>query len=131
MKTKSLFLTGLLALASGLMPAFAGGTLTPIGSPHAPIQLRSHQVNVTINNGFAQTEVLQTFFNPNPTALEALYAFPVPKSASLSEVTITSGEKTLNGSPPQERSRDDLRRGKVQRQRRRPHHQERFSKLRV
>ena len=98
MKTsRSLLLTGLLALASGFAPVFAGGTLTPVGSPHAPIQIRSHQVNVTINNGFAQTEVLQTFFNPNPTDLEALYAFPVPKSASLSEVTITSGEKTLNG----------------------------------
>ncbi|HEY9248647.1 MAG TPA: VIT and VWA domain-containing protein, partial [Rariglobus sp.] len=97
MKTKSLLFTGLLALATGFLPAFAGGTLTPVGSPHAAIQIRSHQVNVTINNGFAQTEVLQTFFNPNPTDLEALYAFPVPKSASLSEVTITSGEKTLNG----------------------------------
>ncbi|CAM2835339.1 VIT and vWA domain-containing protein [Rariglobus hedericola] len=98
MKTKSLILTGLLAFAAALTPAaFAGGTLTPVGSPHAPIQIRSHQVNVTINNGFAQTEVLQTFFNPNPTDLEALYVFPVPKSASLSEVTITSGEKTLNG----------------------------------
>ena len=97
MKTTSLLLTGLLALASGFAPVFAGGTLTPVGSPHAPIQIRSHQVNVTINNGFAQTEVLQTFFNPNPTDLEALYAFPVPKSSSLSEVTITSGEKTLNG----------------------------------
>lgn len=97
MKTTSRLLAGLLAFASGLLPAFAGGTLTPVGSPHAPIQIRSHQVNVTINNGFAQTEVLQTFFNPNPTDLEALYAFPVPKSASLSEVTITSGEKTLNG----------------------------------
>ena len=98
MKTsRSLLLSGLLALASGLAPVFAGGTLTPVGSPNAPIQIRSHQVNVTINNGFAQTEVLQTFFNPNPTDLEALYAFPVPKSASLSEVTITSGEKTLNG----------------------------------
>lgn len=98
MKTsRSLLLSGLFALASGFAPVFAGGTLTPVGSPHAPIQIRSHQVNVTINNGFAQTEVLQTFFNPNPTDLEALYAFPVPKSASLSEVTITSGEKTLNG----------------------------------
>jgi Ca-activated chloride channel homolog len=95
--TSSLLLSGLLALASGFAPVFAGGTLTPVGSPNAPIQIRSHQVNVTINNGFAQTEVLQTFFNPNPTDLETLYAFPVPKSASLSEVTITSGEKTLNG----------------------------------
>lgn len=95
--TRSLLLTGLLALASGFAPIFAAGTLTPVGSPHAPIQIRSHQVNVTINNGFAQTEVIQTFFNPNATDLEALYAFPVPKSASLSEVTITSGEKTLHG----------------------------------
>ena len=97
MKTTYLFLTGLLAFASGVAPIFAGGTLTPVGSPHAPFQIRSHQVNVTINNGFAQTEVLQTFFNPNAADLEAVYAFPVPKSASLSEVTITAGEKTLHG----------------------------------
>ena len=97
MKTTSRLLTGLLAFAAGLLPAFAGGTLTPVGSPNAPIQIRSHQVNVTINNGFAQTEVLQTFFNPNAADLEAIYAVPVPKNASLSEVTITSGEKTLNG----------------------------------
>lgn len=96
MKTTHL-LSGLLTFAAALVPAFAGGTLTPVGSPHAPIQIRSHQVDVTINNGFARTEVLQTFFNPNPADLEAVYAFPVPKSASLSEVTITSGEKTLQG----------------------------------
>jgi Ca-activated chloride channel homolog len=75
----------------------AGGTLTPLGSPNQPIQIRSHQVNVTINNGFAQTEVQQTFFNPNTADLEAIYAFPVPKSASLSAVTIVAGEKTLQG----------------------------------
>ncbi|WP_415907807.1 VIT and vWA domain-containing protein [Oleiharenicola sp. Vm1] len=77
--------------------ALAGGTLMPVGSPHAPIQIRSHQVNVVINNGFARTEVLQTFFNPNAQDLEAIYAFPVPKSASLSEVTIVTGERTLHG----------------------------------
>src|SRR5882757_9461631 len=96
MKTLRSFLpafVGLLATAS----AFAGGTLTPVGSADKPIQIRSHQVNVVINNGFAQTEVLQTFFNPNAQDLEAVYAFPVPKSASLSEVSIVTGEKTLNG----------------------------------
>ncbi len=97
MKLKTVLLAGLATLAAGLSSAFAGGTLIPKGSPHAPIQIRSHQVNVTLNNGFAQTEVLQTFFNPNSTDLEAIYAFPVPKSASLSEVTIVTGEKTLNG----------------------------------
>ncbi|MSU51012.1 MAG: VWA domain-containing protein [Opitutus sp.] len=97
MKTPRFILTGLAALAAGLLSAHAAGTLTPTGSVQAPIQIRSHQVNVTLNNGFAQTEVLQTFFNPNPQDLEAIYAFPVPKSASLSAVTIATDEKTLNG----------------------------------
>ena len=85
----------LLAATAGRVAA--GGTLTPVGSPHQPIQIRSHQVDVTINNGFAETVVQQTFFNPNATDLEAIYAFPVPKSASLSAVTIVTGEKTLQG----------------------------------
>lgn len=81
----------------GILSAIAGGTLTPVGSSQKPIQIRDHQVNVVLNNGFAQTEVIQTFFNPNPQDLEAIYAFPVPRSASLSEVTLTTGEKTLGG----------------------------------
>lgn len=85
------------AAALFTVPLFAGGTLTPVGATHAPIAIRSHEVNVVLNNGFARTEVLQTFFNPNPVDLEALYAFPVPESASLSEVTIRTGEKTLQG----------------------------------
>jgi Ca-activated chloride channel homolog len=99
MKTKSVLLTALILWGSLVAAnfAFAGGTLTPTGSAQQPVKIRDHQVNVTINNGFAQTEVLQTFFNPNATDLEAIYAFPVPKTASLSEVTITTGEKTLQG----------------------------------
>ncbi len=100
MKLKSiLFSSALAALAAVFTaaPVQAGGTLTPIGSAQAPIQIRSHQVNVTLNNGFAQTEVLQTFFNPNGVDLEAVYAFPVPQSASLSEITINNGERTLQG----------------------------------
>src|SRR5206468_12123941 len=97
MKLQKLILAALAALSTGLLTLRAAGTLTPTGAPHTPIQIRAHQVNVTINNGFAQTEVLQTFFNPNPQDLEAIYAFPVPKSASLSEVTVVTGEKTLEG----------------------------------
>jgi Ca-activated chloride channel family protein len=93
LRSALLALTGVLATVT----SFAGGTLTPVGSSDQPIQIRSHQVNVVINNGFAQTEVLQTFFNPNGRDLEAVYAFPVPKSASLSEVTIVNGERTLEG----------------------------------
>src|SRR2546423_11263482 len=62
--------------------ARAAGTLTPKTSTQQPIQIVSHDVNVVIDNGFARTEVVQVFHNPNDAAVEALYSFPVPKSAS-------------------------------------------------
>jgi Ca-activated chloride channel family protein len=75
----------------------AAGTLTPVGSPHQPIQIADHHVEVVINNGFARTEVVQTFRNPGDAELEAIYAFPLPKSASLAEMTILTGERRLEG----------------------------------
>jgi Ca-activated chloride channel homolog len=82
-----------------LIPAWAhaAGTLTPVGSANQPIQIRDHRVDVVITNGFARTEVTQTFANPNETELEAIYAFPVPKHASLSELTIWIGEREIHG----------------------------------
>ena len=50
-----------------------------------------------INNGFAKTEVIQTFHNPNSKDLEGIYSFPLPKEASLSEMTIWAGETEMNG----------------------------------
>lgn len=78
-------------------PAQAGGTLTLKGSPDVPIQILDHHVEVVIQNGFARTEVTQTFFNPNLTTQEATYRVPVPKGASLSEMTMYLGELTLEG----------------------------------
>ncbi|MBP7140703.1 MAG: VWA domain-containing protein [Opitutaceae bacterium] len=97
MKTRTQYTLAAVLFFGGVFSAIAGGTLTPVGSSQKSIQIRDHQVNVVLNNGFAQTEVIQTFFNPNPQDLEAIYAFPVPRSASLSEVTLTTGEKTLEG----------------------------------
>ena len=50
--------------------AIAGGTLTPVGSPHQPVRILDHHVDVVLNNGFARTEVIQSFYNPNNTDLE-------------------------------------------------------------
>ncbi len=77
--------------------AEAAGILTVNGSPGAPIQIKDHHLNLVIDNGFAQVEAVQTFFNPNGQDLEAVYSFPVPESASLSEFTIYAGEKEING----------------------------------
>ncbi len=97
MKKGIVFMT--LSLLLAIVPAVsqAAGILTPIGSGHQPIQIRDHHVNVVINNGFAMTEVRQTFYNGNQEDLEAIYSFPLPKSASLSEVTIYAGEREIHG----------------------------------
>jgi hypothetical protein len=90
-------LFGILVIILAAQAALAAGTLTPAGSGNQPIQIREHLVDVAIDNGFARTEVTQVFFNPNAQELEAVYAFPVPASASLSEITIWSGERVLEG----------------------------------
>ena len=96
---KRLFGMSVLTLLFGLasVSGEAAGTLTARDSSHAPIQLRDHQVTVVLNNGFARTEVVQTFHNPNDVDLEALYSFPLPTSASLAELTIYVGEREIHG----------------------------------
>jgi len=76
---------------------YSAGTLTPIKSNLKPATIVSHDVKVTINNSFAQTEVVQRFSNPNTEKFEAIYEFPLPKESSLSEVTVQVGEQVING----------------------------------
>ena len=73
------------------------GTLSPVGSGLSPVTIKSHDVKVTINNGFAMTEVVQQFNNQNKQKTEAVYSFPLPQSASLSEVSVMIGERVING----------------------------------
>ena len=78
-------ITGLTLFSS---PSTAAGLLKPLNSPESTIELKSHKVDVTINNGFARTEVDQIFFNTGTTDLEATYSFPLPKDAALSELSL-------------------------------------------
>jgi len=93
----SLLITLPIVMADPFAEAQGAGTLRPKGSPDQPVSIVDHHVDVVLNNGFARTAVTQTFFNPNPRDLEAIYSFPLPKSASLSEVTIFAGEKEIHG----------------------------------
>jgi Ca-activated chloride channel family protein len=69
-------------------PAFAAGLMKPKGDTLPDLLIEEHHVKVTINNGFAVTEVDQTFRNPNDQDLEAIYTFPLPKNAALSELSL-------------------------------------------
>ena len=85
----------ILALVLAATPALASGDFTPAAGQ--PLRLTDHQVSVVLNNGFARTEVVQTWDNPNPQGLEAVYRFPLPKNAALSEMAVQVGASTVRG----------------------------------
>jgi len=76
----------LAALANA--PAFGAGLLRPVGDSMPELVIDEHRVDVVINNGFAITEVDQVFRNPHDQDLDAIYTFPLPKQASLSELSL-------------------------------------------
>jgi len=64
----------------------ATGFITPIGSQES-LDLTAHQVNAVVQHGFAVTGITQAFSNPHARDIEAVYPFPVPDRASVSEFT--------------------------------------------
>lgn len=82
------------------------GLIKPIGSGNGGAYIKSHQVDVVINNGFAQTVVDQVFGNNSDTDYEAIYSFPVPKQASLSEISLwIDGQEVIGEVVEKEKAR--------------------------
>jgi len=82
-------LAGLLLVMVAMSPSQAAGLLKPVnGGDEHHVFMKSHHVTVTINNGYARTEVDQVFGNGSGRDLRAVYSFPVPKQASLSELSM-------------------------------------------
>ncbi|MGA1871185.1 MAG: VIT domain-containing protein [bacterium] len=77
--------------------ASGAGLLKPLQGTISDVYLKSHHVNVIIYNGFAKTEVDQVFMNQGNTDVEAIYTFPLPKKASLSEVSLWIDDKEIIG----------------------------------
>lgn len=101
-------LAGLVVMAVAPVALEGAGVLTPVSSGDQPLQLESHRVRVIINNGFARTEVDQTFYNPNDRDIEAVYAAPVPEGGALAELDIWTGEKRLRGEVVSEEEADRI-----------------------
>src|SRR5262245_54389380 len=77
-----------LAAVTVAVPAHAAGLLIADGGLGGRLQIKEHDVRVTINNGVAVTEVEQVFVNTEPRVVEALYTFPVPANASVSNFSM-------------------------------------------
>jgi Ca-activated chloride channel family protein len=73
------------------------GLLAPTHQGFNPLTIQSHHVRVTLENGYAITEVEQVFHNPNPTDLAAEYRFPIPHKAAVGEFTYWIDGKPVIG----------------------------------
>jgi Ca-activated chloride channel family protein len=81
-------ITIIVSLMMSAVSSHAAGLLKPVGAADGAVSIKSHHVAVTINNGYARTEVDQVFENTADHDLDAVYSFPLPKQASLSELSL-------------------------------------------
>jgi len=77
--------------------AKAAGLLIADGGFGGVLNIQEHDVHVTINNGIAVTRVTQVFKNTENRQVEALYTFPVPKGASVSNFSMWINGKEMIG----------------------------------
>ncbi len=75
----------------------AAGLLQPSDGSLPPLEIKDHQVNVVIEDGYAITTVEQVFHNPHGQDLEARYSFPVPEHGSVAEFTLWIDGKPVTG----------------------------------
>ncbi len=86
-----------LCLSVGTRTGYAAGMLVADGGLGGALEIKEHDVHVTVNNGVAVTEVEQVFVNTEDRVVEALYTFPVPKNASVSNFSMWIGGKEMIG----------------------------------
>lgn len=77
--------------------ASGAGLLIADGGLGGVLEICEHNVQVTINNGIAVTEVTQVFRNTENRQVEALYTFPVPKDASVANFSMWINGKEMVG----------------------------------
>ncbi len=78
-------------------PVQAAGLLIADGGLGGVLEIKEHDVQVTINNGIAVTKVTQVFHNTEKRQVEALYTFPVPKGASVANFSMWINGKEMVG----------------------------------
>jgi Ca-activated chloride channel family protein len=86
-----------LAAMSNSCQTHAAGLLIADGGFGGVLEIKEHDVQVTINNGVAVTKVTQIFRNTENRQVEALYTFPVPKGASVASFSMWINGKEMIG----------------------------------
>ena len=77
--------------------SYAAGLLTPASGQLPALEIKQHNVDVIIEDGYAITRVEQIFHNPHSQDLEAIYSFPVPEKGAVAEFTVWIDGKPVTG----------------------------------
>ena len=90
---------GLVLLAASLFAGYtqAAGLLTPGDGSLPALEIRDHQVDVVIEDGYAITTIEQVFVNPHDRDLEAQYSFPLPAHGTVVELTVWIDGQPVTG----------------------------------
>ncbi len=83
-----LALTTRVSTADGLIVVEQPTTVPAGHYRFAPLEVKHHHVNVTINDQVAVTHIDQVFYNPNNQQLEGTYLFPMPENAQIAQFTM-------------------------------------------
>ncbi len=96
-----LLITGFVVVATCLWhpsrSASAAGLLVAEGGFGGVLEIKQQDVRVTINNSIAVTQIDQVFVNTENRQVEALYTFPVPREASVSNFSMWIAGKEMIG----------------------------------
>ncbi len=84
----ALLLSALLARADGLIVIREPTIIVPGHFTFAPLEVKYHHVDCTIDDQVAVTSVDQVFVNPNNVRLEGDYIFPLPAGSQINKFSI-------------------------------------------
>lgn len=87
--------------------ATEGRLVTTRGKETVDVPLEHTEVAIRIDGHLADASLTQTFRNPYPDKIEAVYLFPLPTNAAVNAMTIETGGRIIEG---RLRERDDARR---------------------
>jgi Ca-activated chloride channel homolog len=111
------FIAAALLMVKAPPLANAAGLLIADGGFGGILEIEEHDVQVTINNGVAVTKVTQVFRNTERRQVEALYTFPVPRGASVSNFSMwIQGQEVVGEVLEKKRAREIYESYKVTRQ---------------
>jgi Ca-activated chloride channel family protein len=92
------YLLGLLCILTlGAARTYASGMLIPKDESIPPLAIESQRVDIQIKDGTATARIEQVFRNSVNRNLEAVYVFPLPENASISDFAMYINGKRMSG----------------------------------